>query len=136
MVALALTLGVAAAKGVQLSPSSSGATKLVSTKTLESGEHEGSSENQEWDVRGSCMDQRLGTFYSRSKDKSMSTIIQWLTYREGMICLVCQVCIRSHRMGGGGREGRVTDGVENGKFRTSRGDLSRRGYHQVLLDAL
>ena len=47
MVALALTLGVAAAKGVQLLPSRSGATKLVSTKTLESGEHEGSSENQD-----------------------------------------------------------------------------------------
>jgi hypothetical protein len=62
VVVLVLTLGAAAAewaaKGVQLwSPSNSGATKLVSMKTSASGEYEGSWKNQEWDIRGSCIDQ-------------------------------------------------------------------------------
>ena len=72
--AIALTLGAAAtdwaAKGVQMgSPGSSGTTKLGSTKFSASGEgeHEGSWENQERDVRWPCMDQALGASCGRSK---------------------------------------------------------------------
>jgi hypothetical protein len=64
----------------------------------------------------------------------MSTIKPWLTYWVHMICLTCQVCKRSHRCGGGGREGRITDGVEIGKFRAGRGEIPRRGCHQVFLE--
>jgi hypothetical protein len=75
-----------AAKGVQLgSPINSGATKLVSTKTLASGEHEGSWENQECDVHGPCMDQASGTFCGdgkvsqcRRSNRGLLTGYDWL----------------------------------------------------------